>query len=182
MTILAGLLDAELARPSHGRSVATKIDQAHMARELERSWKKDEILEAYVNLVGFRGELTGIGAMSGTLFKKCPSGLDAEESAIAAALIRAPNAKPAQVAQRACTMLDAGAAAPLQWPMWPGAHRLELIDATGRVMDAASFEVRGARLKPGQPSRAGSPGDSTSQNASMRFHFGTGGADPASGT
>lgn len=104
---LAGLLDEELATPAGGRSVGAKIGQARMAWQLERRWSKAQILEAYLNRVAFRGEVVGIGALSATLFKKLPSGLDAQEAAIAAALVRAPNAKPAEVAQRACGVLKA---------------------------------------------------------------------------
>jgi len=104
---LAGLLDEELAAPKGGRKVQAKLGQVSVAWQLEHGWKKDQILEAYINLVGFRGDLVGIGAMSTALFRKLPSGLDAEESAIAAALIRAPNARPVQVAQRACAVLQA---------------------------------------------------------------------------
>jgi penicillin-binding protein 1C len=104
---LAGLLDEELATPAAGRSLQAKIGQARMAWQLERRWSKTQILEAYLNRVAFRGEVVGIGALSATLFKKLPSGLDAQESAIAAALVRAPNAKPAEVAQRACGVLQA---------------------------------------------------------------------------
>ena len=102
---LAGLLDADLATQKGGRSMSAKAGQVRMAWQLEHAWTKNQILEAYINLVGFHGELVGIGAMSAALFKKYPSGLDAEESALAAALIRAPNAKPAEVAKRACAVL-----------------------------------------------------------------------------
>lgn len=102
---LAGLLDAELAMKKGGRSLSAKTGQMRTALQLERAWTKNQILEAYINLVGFRGEVAGIAAMSSTLFKKYPSGLDAQESALAAALIRAPNAKPAEVAKRACAVL-----------------------------------------------------------------------------
>jgi penicillin-binding protein 1C len=103
---LAGLLDAELARPAGGRSVAQKLGQALTATQLERHWKKSEILEAYLNRVPFRSEIVGIGALAQTLFGKLPSGLDAHEAAIAAALLRAPNAAPEAVAQRACGVLQ----------------------------------------------------------------------------
>jgi len=102
---LAGLLDAQLAAPRGGRSMVGKVGQVRMAWEIERSWRKDQILEAYLNLVAFRGEVVGIGALAATLFDKYPSGLDAQESAVAAALIRGPNAKPADVAKRACTLM-----------------------------------------------------------------------------
>lgn len=102
---LAGLIDDGLARPPGGRSVAQKIGQAITATQLERHWSKSQILEAYVNAVPFRGEIVGIGALSQTLFGKHPSGLDAQEAALAAALLRGPNAAPAVVAQRACGVL-----------------------------------------------------------------------------
>jgi penicillin-binding protein 1C len=104
---LAGLLDADLALTKGGRSVTTKIEQAAAALRIERHWSKDQILEAWLNLVPFRGEQVGVAAMSQALFQKAPSGLNAEESAIAAALLRAPNAAPAVVGQRACGVLKA---------------------------------------------------------------------------
>ncbi len=102
---LAGLLDPDLALPKGGRSMTTKIEQAAAALRIERTWSKDQILEAWLNLVPFRGEQVGVAAMSQALFQKAPSGLNAEESAIAAALLRAPNASPALVGQRACGVL-----------------------------------------------------------------------------
>ena len=103
---LAGLIDDGLARPGGGRSVAQKISQAVTASRLETSWKKSEILEAYLNSVGFRGEVVGIDALSTTLFGKHASGLDAQEAAITVALVRGPNASAEGVAQRACGVLQ----------------------------------------------------------------------------
>ena len=109
---LAGLLeDAETAklldlrqRPG-GRGVVQKMGQTVAAQVLDRRWSKAQILEAYLNLVPFRGELVGIDALSRTLFGKAAHGLDAREAAVAAALVRAPNARAALVAQRACGVL-----------------------------------------------------------------------------
>ncbi|WP_457329371.1 penicillin-binding protein 1C [Rhizobacter sp. P5_C2] len=103
---LAGLLDDDLARPAGGRSVAQKLGQAVTATRLDARWKKSEILEAYLNRVAFRGEVVGIDALSQTLFGKHPGGLDVDEAAIAAALLRGPNAAPAVVAQRVCGVLQ----------------------------------------------------------------------------
>jgi len=100
---LAGLLDAP--DRSGRRTWPQKIDQALGALALERAWTKDQILEAYLNLVGFRGELVGIAALSELLFGKDPGALDAREGALAAALVRAPNAPPEKVARRACLLL-----------------------------------------------------------------------------
>jgi len=103
---LAGLIADGLARPGGGRSVTQKLSQALTASRLEASWKKSEILEAYLNSVGFRGEVVGIAALSATLFGKHASGLDAQEAAIAVALVRGPNASAEVVAQRACGVLQ----------------------------------------------------------------------------
>ena len=102
---LAGLLEEDLRAAAGGRSVGQKINQTLSTQVLEARWRKDEILEAYLNLVPFRGELVGIDALSRTLFGKAANGLDEREAAITAALVRGPNAKAAQVASRACGVL-----------------------------------------------------------------------------
>jgi penicillin-binding protein 1C len=109
---LAGLLDAELRAGRAGRSWLQKFDQALAAREIEAGWSKRQILEAYLNLASFRGELQGVGAAARALFNKAPSGLDGAESAILAALLRAPAAPSKAVASRACRL-----GAELKWPM-----------------------------------------------------------------
>ena len=102
---LAGLLDDDLRAGANGRSVGQKIGQTVSTQVLESRWRKDQILEAYLNLVPFRGELVGIDALSRTLFGKAAHGLDEREAAVAAALVRGPNAKAAQVSGRACGVL-----------------------------------------------------------------------------
>ena len=104
---LAGLLDDDLRRAQGGRSVGQKLEQTVAAARLDRAWRKDQVLEAYLNTVPFRGEIVGIDALARSMFGKAPHGLDAREAAVAAALVRAPNAKPAIVASRACEVLRA---------------------------------------------------------------------------
>ena len=104
---LAGFLDPALSRGSAGgntRSLAQKWDQARAALTLERTWTKPQILEAYLNLASYRGELTGLAAAARGLFGKAPAGIDAREAAILVALLRNPSAPPATVAQRACAV------------------------------------------------------------------------------
>jgi penicillin-binding protein 1C len=102
---LAGLLDANLKPAKDGsRTLTQKWDQMVAARELEKSWSKAQILEAYFNLVPFRGELIGINAASQRLFGKHPSGLNRNESLLLAALLRGPNASGDKVSQRACVL------------------------------------------------------------------------------
>ncbi|MCW5633402.1 MAG: transglycosylase domain-containing protein, partial [Rubrivivax sp.] len=102
---LAGLLDEELARPAGGRDLGAKLGQIVRARELEARWSKTQILEAYLNAVPLRGELVGIGAAAPQLFGKHASGLDHQEAAVLAVLVRAPNAAAEVVARRACDVL-----------------------------------------------------------------------------
>jgi penicillin-binding protein 1C len=104
---LVGLLEADWRQGPGGRSVTQKIGQTVAAQVLDRRWRKDQILEAYLNLVPFRGELVGVDALSRTLFGKAANGLDEQEAAVAAALVRAPNASARAVAQRACGVLKA---------------------------------------------------------------------------
>ncbi len=101
---VAAMLDKELRPKAKKRSMGQKWDQMQAARELEVTWKKDEILDAYLNLVTFRGELQGITSASRGLFEKDASGLDEQEAVILASLIRGPNASPDAVAKRACLL------------------------------------------------------------------------------
>ncbi len=108
---LVGMLDADLARDrrTQTRSVGQKISQATSALWLERRWSKAQILEAYLNKVPLSGELVGMAAASRALFGKAAHGLNEQESAILAAMLRAPNAAPATIARRACQLLQASA-------------------------------------------------------------------------
>lgn len=136
---LVGLLDefsSENAQRRGRRSVTEKLSQAAGALWLEQRWKKDEILEAYLNLAGFRGELVGIAAMSRGLFGKWPDGLDERESALAVALLRAPGAAPQTVAARACSVLQAMA------QMKKAAVSCEGLDGLARLALAGGLRER----------------------------------------
>jgi penicillin-binding protein 1C len=102
---VAALLNPELAPSSQRRSVAQKWDQIQAALDIEKTWTKKQIIEAYYNSIFYRGELQGLAAASWGIFNKAPSGLNKTESAILAVLIRSPNVKSLLVAQRACTVL-----------------------------------------------------------------------------
>lgn len=101
---LAAQLDPALQPAAAGRSWAQKWDQLKAAKELDQAWTKPQIMEAYLNLVTFRGELQGIGAAARGLFGKAPSGLNLAESAVLASLLRGPSAAPKLVARRACAL------------------------------------------------------------------------------
>src|SRR5690606_41319246 len=57
------------------------------------------------HVAGLRVELRGVEAVSRVMFAKHPHGLNPRESAVAAALLRGPNAAPGLVVSRACALL-----------------------------------------------------------------------------
>jgi len=101
---VAAFLSPDLAAPGR-RNWRDKIRQMRAARALESSWTKDQILEAYLNLAGFRGEAQGIGAAALSLFGKRPDALGRDDALILAALLPNPRATPEAVATRACSLL-----------------------------------------------------------------------------
>jgi penicillin-binding protein 1C len=98
---LASMLYPSLGRMSGHENATRKIRQISAALAIERRWSKREILEAYLNLVTYRGELQGIAAASRLMFAKAPHGIDSAEAVVLASLIRAPNARRELVATRA---------------------------------------------------------------------------------
>ncbi|MGB5806471.1 penicillin-binding protein 1C, partial [Castellaniella sp.] len=102
---LAALLDPALRRGPGGRGILQKLDQMQAARALESRWTKPQILEAYLNLAAWRGELVGVDALSRVLFQKHASGLTLREAALAAVLLRGPNASLPALVQRGCALL-----------------------------------------------------------------------------
>ncbi|MFN0314059.1 MAG: penicillin-binding protein 1C [Burkholderiales bacterium] len=101
---VAAMLNADLRLRGGRRTLGQKWNQIQEARELEKNWSKRQILEAYLNLSTFRGEVQGVAAASQAIFRKQPSGLNVAETLLLASLLRGPNAQPAVVAKRACML------------------------------------------------------------------------------
>ncbi|MCQ9328191.1 penicillin-binding protein 1C [Pelistega suis] len=102
---LVGMLVPELQRQQGSRRYAQKIQQMFYAMALEGQWSKQQILEAYLNLVPLRGELVGIPAGAQGFFQKYPEALNMRESALLAAMLRAPNADVDKLVQRSCALI-----------------------------------------------------------------------------
>ena len=100
---LASLIDPSIK--SGARGWRGKLLQMRNAMAIELHWSKREILEAYLNMVPFRGELVGVDAASRGLLARGPDGLDSADAAVLAALIRGPGAGRYQIARRACAAL-----------------------------------------------------------------------------
>jgi len=99
---LASLTDAA-PRPAR-RTLRDKWRQMRRAWAIESAWSKDEIVEAYLNLVTFRGELQGIGAAAELLFGVAPHALTQSQSIVLAASLRAPNAATDTLVRRATVL------------------------------------------------------------------------------
>jgi len=100
---VAAYLAPDLAAPG-SRGLRDKLRQMRAGAALERIWSKDQILEAYLNLAGFRGEAQGIGAAALGLFGKAPDALTRDDGLLLAALLPNPAAGAAEVARRACAL------------------------------------------------------------------------------
>lgn len=79
-----------------------KMRQSFAALKLESQWSKEQILESYLNLVSFRGELRGVNAASWMMFGKSSADLNRVDSTLLSVLIRSPNSETAQWEKRAC--------------------------------------------------------------------------------
>ncbi len=102
---VASIIKKDLKPRKARRDLGQKWRQVLAALALERFWKKEEILEAYINFISYRGELQGIRAASKGLFGKEPSGLTEVESFVLASLITSPNASQERVTNRACEIV-----------------------------------------------------------------------------
>ncbi len=100
---VAALLEVPPA--SARRSLARKWWQMQRAWALERQWRKDEILEAYLNLASLRGEVIGVGAASRVLLHKSTDNLDAADALLLTLLLRSPNGSAAALTRRGCRLI-----------------------------------------------------------------------------
>jgi len=100
---VAAFLAPGLAAPG-SRGPLDKLRQIRAAWALAGSWSRDEILEGYLNLAGFRGEAQGVGAAALGLFGKTPAALSRDDSLLLAALLPDPQANQDSVARRACAL------------------------------------------------------------------------------
>ena len=145
---VAAYLAPDLAAPGH-RGTWDKLRQMRAARALEARWSKDQILEAYLNLAGFRGEAQGIAAAALGLFGKTPATLTRDDALLLAALLPNPGAGSTEVARRACALgrdqdcgRFAGAAASMLGP----ARSLALDPGLAPHLAARLLDTPGARV------------------------------------
>jgi len=75
----------------HVHSIHRKVLEAALALRIERNYKKDQILESYINRIYFGSGYYGVETASQSYFGKPASQLGLGESAMLVGLIRSPN-------------------------------------------------------------------------------------------
>ena len=84
---------ARLLQGDSTRSAGGKLHQIAMARALEARFSKDEILDLYLTLAPYGGNLEGVRAASLAYFGKEPTRLTLAEAALLVALPQSPEAR-----------------------------------------------------------------------------------------
>lgn len=93
---------ARLVSGQHKRSISAKLQQMQLALRLEKQLTKREILELYLHLAPFGGNLEGVRAASLSYFGKEPKKLSLSEAATLVALPQSPEMRrPDRFAARA---------------------------------------------------------------------------------
>ena len=142
---VASLMDPALTSTRHRRTAWQKVIQMKAALAIERRWSKRQILEAYLNLVTYRGELQGVGAAARVMFAKQPQGIGAGEAVVLATLLKAPNASRTALDRRAQRLRLAMAA--------DAPARQEVADAVGRATARRGSDFSRVTLAPGLAER-----------------------------
>jgi penicillin-binding protein 1C len=145
---LAGFLDPALASGAH-KTAWGKFRQMLATWKLERRLSKAQILEAYLNLAPFRGELRGVPAAAAALFGKRADALSDDEAVLLAALLPAPQADAARAAARACRYAAADGARCGRLKRLAEAAFAGAYAQTGMADDAPHLAVQ-FDLKPGE--------------------------------
>lgn len=81
----------KISSPSAARSPFTKVREALMARRLEMTWSKQQILEAYLNRLDYGNLRTGCAEASRFYFQKPLADLSLAECALLSGLPQAPS-------------------------------------------------------------------------------------------
>jgi len=139
---------ARLMAPRPHRSLGAKLDQAIRALALERRFSKVEILEFYLRLAPYGGNLQGIRAASLAWFGHEPRSLSLAEAALLVALPQAPERRrPDRFAAKARAardrVIDHAVALGLADPAEAEAARREPVPDGRRDLPALAFHAAG---------------------------------------
>lgn len=89
----ASTIPMQIARLSDpkGRTLFAKFNEAFRALQLKRHYEDEKLLEIYLNIAPYGGNIEGVGAASYFYFGKSPRALEPHEIALLAVLPRSPN-------------------------------------------------------------------------------------------
>ena len=90
----ASTISQQLIKNTHlsmEKTVARKLKEVKLTKQLERKYSKKEILETYLNTIYFGHNCYGIANAAQVYFDKPASSLSLAESALLAGLVKAPN-------------------------------------------------------------------------------------------
>ncbi len=90
----ASTISQQLIKNTHldnSKTLKRKINEMLLAKQLEKNFDKNEILEMYLNTIYFGRNAYGIESASNVYFGKSAKDLNLQESATLAAMIKAPN-------------------------------------------------------------------------------------------
>ncbi len=90
----ASTISQQLIKNTHldnSKTIRRKINEMMLAKELEKAYSKEEILEMYINTIYFGRNAYGIESAANVYFNKSASELSLAESAVLAGMIKAPN-------------------------------------------------------------------------------------------
>ncbi len=90
----ASTISQQLIKNTHldnSKSIKRKLNEMMLAKQLERTYGKKEILEMYVNTIYFGRNAYGIETAANVYFNKSATDLTVSESAVLAGMIKAPN-------------------------------------------------------------------------------------------
>ncbi len=136
----ASTVSMQLARLRHGlrtRTPAGKLRQMWYALQYERHYSKAQILEAYLNLAPYGGNVEGIGAASLLYFGKTPADLSLPECVTLASIPQSPSRRGPKVGRENPALTTAHARL---WERWR-AVRPELDPLGGEYAAVASPRV-----------------------------------------
>src|SRR5690606_1794905 len=105
----------------HTRTPRGKLAQIARALQLELAYSKDELLEAYLNLAPYGGNVEGVGAAARVWFGKPASALSVEEALALAVIPKSPAARAPYTESGRAEIARAAAALAARWTRAHGA-------------------------------------------------------------
>ncbi len=149
---------ARLIEPREGRSLASKVRQIFRALQLERRLTKRQILESYLNLAPYGGNLEGVRAAALGWFGKEPKRLALSETALLVSLpqlpeVRRPDRNPAGARAARDGVLARLAAAGLLGETEAARAALDDLAASRRALPALAAHAADAALR-NQPTQS----------------------------